>query len=48
MIIIENKTKASKLCLKDLRFERAPKVVEKHQKVKISLVYITCLYIGYN
>lgn len=47
-MIVEKKTKVSKLCIKGLRFERALKVIKKYWKARSSLLHMTCSNIGYN
>ena len=43
MITVENKAKVSKLWTKGLRFGKAPKIIEKYCKARLSLGFMICL-----
>lgn len=47
MIIIKRKTEAKKLCILDLQFGRAVKIVEKYWDAGPGLVCMTCCGIGH-
>lgn len=48
VIIVENGTKVSILCAKNLRFEKILKIVEKYWEVGPSLICINCARVGHN